>query len=607
MRFLAPVAANFLLLSSAFGFGGLLRRFISLDDSKLDRFVVCSIAGLGIQGFLLFLVGLVRFTRPSILLILVTGAVLGLLTLRQECSRPRWTLKRPQIPLVPAAIVGIILLITLAGGFSEPYGTFRTSDSVAYHYLGPKVWLRQGVITPVLDEAQTAFPATIEVQYAPLLAFGGENGPPFFSVTSFLLMLLVVASLAFRCGLNANRVWWVLALLSAMPAVYRGLYDGMIDVIYACFLLVAARVVFDAVRPAEFALAGLLCGFAMGSKYTGLIAAPLLGVCVLLFPAGARRRFSPSLWRPLGFGFLLALLVSSPWYLRNWIVMGSPIYPPPPLLTKIFPLRYISPDGLQNLNKVMLMVGRALGNDPIHLLMLPYNLTFHTANFESGAGGIGLVPLAFLPFCFRARRWDTFAKGLGLFGFLLTLAWFYTAQESRYLIPAYLIMTIFAVAGWEFVSSGAGRITRALSALTLAVSFLYGLFMIVVARADDVHSGLSSSFAEFRRHRDIPFLESFRYLNGDPSVGKVLILDPFVASYYLDKDYLKPLGRRGEQPIPGIQTPLEALSSPQDWKITHVLDVQSEDGDFKIAGHPKDLTLVFEATGQRIYRVASSK
>ena len=607
MRFLPPVLANLLLLLSAVGWGSLLRPLLPSSFSKIDRWAALPLAGLGVQGLLLFLLGMIRFTPLLILLVLGPGAILGLRWIWQEFSSTQGNSSTLRILPIPLAVVGLVLLVTLLGGLSEPCGTLRSDDSIAYHYLGPKVWLRDAVIHPVFDESLTAFPATVDIEYAPLLAFGGPSGPAFFSVTSLLLMLLVVASTALRCGLSSQQVWWVLALTSAMPAVYRGLHGGMIDVIYACFLLMAARFALDAERPADFIVSGLFCGFAIGSKYTGLLAAPLLCLCVLLFPKNSPRPSLLSTLKLLALGAIVASVVAAPWYIRNWIVAGCPIYPPPPVLAKYFAVRYLPASAIENINHLMLKIGEGLGKDFSHFLLLPFNLTFHTANFEGGAGGIGLVPLAFLPFAFRARSWDVFAKGLALFGVLTTLAWFYTAQESRYLIQAYLIAAIFGVAGWEAVVRIVPRITRPLAALVVAVSVFYGLFMIVSGRIEDVRSAISPSYAERRRHAEIPFFESFHYLNSDPAVGKVLILDPLVPSYYLDRTYLKPLGRHGELSMPGIQSPSDALTDPQQWHITHVLDVQGEDGGFKVPEHPKNLALVFEANGQRIYRVVPAE
>jgi len=36
--------------------------------------------------------------------------------------------------------------------------------------------------------------------------------------------------------------------------------------------------------------------------------------------------------------------------------------------------------------------------------------------------------------------------------------------------------------------------------------------------------------------------------------GKVLILDPMVPAYYLEKSYLNPVGRLGEQSLPGVES-----------------------------------------------------
>jgi hypothetical protein len=63
-------------------------------------------------------------------------------------------------------------------------------------------------------------------------------------------------------------------------------------------------------------------------------------------------------------------------------------------------------------------------------------LTYHTANFH-GAGGIGLCLLALAPFGIVAMRRNTFARSVVLLALLLTCTWFFTQQESRFLIPIY--------------------------------------------------------------------------------------------------------------------------------------------------------------------------
>jgi len=607
MRFLLPAIANLILLLGAFGIGGLVRPLIPQNFSKIDRLVVIPLAGFGLQGLLLFLVGIVRFSLPVVLLILLPAAALGVRCLLQEVRGTAFSSWLSGAPMIPASVIAFVLLVTILGGFAEPVGDIKEnqSDAIAYHYLGPKIWIRDGSIHPVFEETHTAFPATVEVQYAALMMVGGKCAPELFSVTAFALMLLLAAGTALRVGLKPVDSWWVAALISAMPAVYRGSYGGMVDVIYAGFVILAARIVFDSERPGNYVLVGLFCGFAMGTKYIGLIATALVIVCAFLFAASSSVRFSWTTVKQLTIIGLVASIVAFPWYIRNWLILGCPIYPPTPLLATFFHVKFFPSEGIQEFNKEILKLGRGMGTGPLSLLLLPFHLAFHPANFENGAGGIGLVPLAFIPFCLRGLRWERFSKALGLLAVLMTLAWFYTEQESRFLIQVYVIAAIFGVAGWNYVVRATPRLGRILSSLIVAVSLSYGLFMIVSARAGAIHSVLSKSFAERRKQEGIPFLESFRYLNSEPSVRKVLVLGRFVPTYYLDKEYLKLVGRRGEQPWPGIDRPQEVLSEPSRWNITHVLDVRFKDGGFQLPEHPEGLVLIFEANDQRIYRVAS--
>jgi hypothetical protein len=80
-----------------------------------------------------------------------------------------------------------------------------------------------------------------------------------------------------------------------------------------------------------------------------------------------------------------------------------------------------------------------------------------------------------------------------------------------------------------------------------------------------------------------------------------MILSPRVPPYYLDKPYVKPLGRLGEQVLaPNWRDQL--LQELKRLHISDVLDVRAVDDDFKL----KDLVglqLVLEEKDARIYRV----
>ena len=601
MRVLPAIFANLVLLAAAIGFGSLLRRLFPGSFTRIDRLALTLLGGLGILGTLLFCVGQVWFSRTAILLVLLLGVLLSTGVLAEVFRECRAFLGTLSLAILPLAVIGSVLAVNIIGGFAEPTGDMN-SDAIAYHYLGPKVWLREGAIRPVPDEILTSFPGVVESQFAALMSLGGVRAAQLFSVTHLIALLLMAASLARRLGLDQRGAWWVAALSVTMPALHAGAHGGFIDVLFAGFLLAAARIAFDAVALRHYALFGIFCGISMGAKYTALISWLALVFSAFLISFLARRQPARVLLKGLGISCVVAMAVAAPCYLRNWLFFGCPIYPPPPGLLRIFPATKILPAVLFEVQKNVLETGIGMGRNLWSFLLLPFNLTYHTADFR-GAGGIGLAPLALAPFGVLACRRDAFAKGLVLFAFLQMTAWFATAQVSRYAIHVYVLTAIFAVLGWQYVAHAGSRLARALSALVIAVSILYGLYMIIPDRVEDMRAAISPAYEDKREHAQYPYLVSFDYLNNEPSVSKVLILGPHVAAFYSDKPYIKPLGRWGEQTLPDATSLPAVMSQLRDLHVSHVLDVFPEYGPLKLPKNSPGLTLVFERENQKVYRV----
>ncbi len=599
MKVLSAIIANSILLTTALSLGSLLCSLFPKNFIRIDRIVAVLLGGLGMLGTILFCVGQVWFSRVAIVSVLVFCFLLGLRHLVGEVRTWKTPQARFPLPVLPVAIVVVITLLTIIGGCAEPVGDMN-NDAIAYHYLGPTVWLRQGIIRAVPDEVLTYFPVVIETQYAALMSLGGQLAPGLFAIVGLVSICLVIASLASRLRLDQSGVWWTVALVVAMPAVYRGAYGGFIDALFAAFVLAAARIGFDAERLRDYALFGFFCGLSMGTKYTGIVASALLIFCSFSFSVWTNRGKPIGALKSLGVACTVATLVASPFYLRNWIIYGCPIYPPPPILLGFF-TPHISLAVISEVVRNMTESGGGMGRGLKEFLLLPFNLTYHTSNFH-GAGGIGLVPLALGPFGLIERRRDTFAKGLLLFGLLEVTSWFLTAQVSRYLILCYVLGGVFGILGWQHVCRLSSSFARILSALVLFISLFYGVVMIIQGRLDDVNSAISTSFEEKRRLRDTPFVQSFDYLNHDGFMKKVLILDENVAAYYIQKNYIKPFGRWGEE-MHGASNLPELISTLPELGVTHVLDTRFEGGSFKLPDRPAGLTLVFERRNERVFRV----
>lgn len=600
MRLLPAILANLVLAVAALGWGSVLRPLIPKSFPQLDRFVLILLGGLGILGTILFCVGQIWFSRSAIVLVLLAGALLSLRPLTAAIPEYRQALTRVQIPFLPGGIVLVVLLVTAVGGLALPVGD-TNNDSIAYHYLGPKVWLREQVIRAVPEEALTYFPVIVETQYGALMSIGGQRAPGFFAVIGLGCLLLTTASLAIRMGLDPKGAWWATALVAAMPAIYGGAWGGFLDCLFASFVLVAARLAFDATEPRHFVLFGVMCGISAGTKYTGIVASALLFASSFLVKVKADHQHKVHVLRWLGASCVVAIAIASPFYLRNWILYGCPIYPPPPVLLRYFSPKNMLPAEMQEIAKNVRETGRGMGGGVRDFILLPFRLTYHTANFR-GAGGIGLVPLSLAPFGVVARRRDPFVKGLLLFAALQTGAWFVTAQVSRYLILVYVILAVFGVLGWKYASEIGARNGRILSAGVIVISLLYGLWMILSSRVGDLHAAVSSSYEATRRQMENPETASFDFINQEASVKKVLILKAGVATYFLDKPYISPFGRWGEQTL-GTASVQQVLGQLPRLHATHILDIVGPGDKFALPEHSPGLALVFEHQGQRIYRI----
>ena len=587
-----------LLCAAGLGCGAWIGSCLPSTFTNLQRLAFSLLGGLGLLSLLLFLVGQLAFTRPIIFSITLVALLLAIRPLLRTVREYPIAQSSQSLPLLPTAVIAAILLVTAVAGLAQTTGDWN-NDAVAYHFLGPRVWLREGLIRPVPDNSLTAFPAIPETLFATLYATGGDRAPDASSAIILGLLLAVCVSLAIRFGLTTRQALWSAAIIATMPAVYTGSHGGFVDGLYAAFILAAARIGFDAVHPREWAIFGLFCGLAMGTKYTALLAVPALLACCTFATVVKDRQFF-FIIQNLGIAAAIAGFVAAPFYLRNSLLLGCPVYPPPPVHLLSCTPKYFSPQALDDLRNYVLQRGSGLGRGWLAFIKLPWNLTFYTANFHGG-GGIGLCPLGLAPFGAFALRKNKFAQPLLGLALLLTSLWFVTQQESRFLIHVYVIAAVFSVAGWNYIALRTH--SRILAATLVAVSIAYGALMIERAQAEKLHAVFSPSFAQQRAAAEIPYFAAFEFLNGTPAVQRVLILDRSVTPFYSRKPYFKPIGTWNEHTIPGIAVSAQALPQVHQFKISHVLDVISPLSGFQIAAGFPGLTLVFDSANQRVYRV----
>lgn len=229
----------------------------------------------------------------------------------------------PQIPwLVFATLVALLAFVVGFGALQSPLTLY---DSLSYHLYFPARWLLAHRITIVptsfSDPAQAYQPGDGELFFLWLMApFHGDLVARVGQLPFLLLGAVAIYALAMRLGApRANAGVAVLLYLCARPVVEQAV-GADVDLISSAMLLTSIYFGIAAVgrdNVADWLLWGVSLGLFWGSKYLALAYSPV----VLVFPfiRGIRRR---ALWAIPGIAAF-----AMPWYLRNWVVAGSPIYP----------------------------------------------------------------------------------------------------------------------------------------------------------------------------------------------------------------------------------------------------------------------------------------
>lgn len=219
----------------------------------------------------------------------------------------------------------------------------RGFDIYQYHWAVPQLYLLHHAIYALPGWAHANFPFNSEMLNTLALACGSQEAAVFIQgAFGLLAIILIVGFLYRRFGFLAA---WLGAALSICNNLVAGLlvsgYAELAVTFYAVASLVVVLAWLDQREQTAgmplLVLAGLFAGFGLGAKYTeGQV---IVGIALLLIGVGVIRLVGPRRQgKPLlpAFGRLLAdlmiygaaiLLAVLPWLLKDWVLLGNPIYP----------------------------------------------------------------------------------------------------------------------------------------------------------------------------------------------------------------------------------------------------------------------------------------
>ncbi len=340
---LANVAADLLtwlsMMAVATALGARLTRQVTYH-SLLERLVFS--AGLGLICFSLFTfgLGLAGLLYRWLFVVLLVGA--GLLLWREFRDLGRalrqadWPRPQGRWETFLSLFVVATLLLALPIALTPP----TNWDSLLYHLVGPDRHLQAHRFSIEFDNYLLFAPGFTEMLFTVGMGIKGDIVP---RLIHFGYLLMTMGAL----GAFAARHWerrlglLAVALFLSFPTALGISTRAYVDFSLAFYTFGALYAVVNWLHREErrtdqqqegsaswgwLILAGLFCGAAPSVKYNGVMTPVILGA--VLAWALLRRRLPAR--RTLVGALVIAgltLVVAAPWYLKNIVVTGNPIYP----------------------------------------------------------------------------------------------------------------------------------------------------------------------------------------------------------------------------------------------------------------------------------------
>lgn len=519
----------------------LLRLLGALPRAPHGHLLVGLTTGLGLASMLGLALAAAGALRPAPIVVAGVAALVaggpGLLGALRAVRAPRG--------LAAWSLVGVCALLLLAEAptwFAPPVGGDQTKYQLAY----PRLYALAGGLVPTPWSFWGSQQWLQNFVYAIAYALRGENLARLLNATSGVLAALALATLVRR---HLDRRLGVVAgaLFFTMPMCWSQMVRAGADTSLVAYAALAVTAWLDWAtgrRASDLRRAGVLAGLAGGTKVMGLLVPALVELGVVAVLVQRRPSAGRFVATSLAYG-LLALVMLSPWYVRNLVETGNPILP---FGQRLFAGRDWSVEAEAYLDvyydQYRTREAAQRGARPykgVEVALFPWDLTMHPESFEKGkrqGQDVSPFALAFLPaiVLLRRRRAAALAVaaiGIGYIAIIAGGAW----AHPRYVLPG-IALTLAAATPAARALCGR-RLLAAVVAVTVAGNLALISRMLRPMWPDQVRVALGRLAPE-----DFLVRYSERYVfwrqanQAVPASGRVLVFEKIPHPYYIERPFV---------------------------------------------------------------------
>jgi hypothetical protein len=299
-------------------------------------------------------------------------------------------------------------------------------DALWYHLELPRQWLQQGGPVDRIEDYVSLYPLTWELVFGVGLALGGDVAARLLHFACLPLIAIILFEATKRFG--AGSPWVACALFATVPTVIWQASTAYVDLALALHLTLALYALLRyatgsgpafAKDPARsrrsgslisgtreggrvwLVMAAIQFGVAAATKHLGLaamaIAASMLVVAriVAVKKSGVMTVIGRDALivaiRPALVLVAIALIFPAPWYVRNWLLSGNPVFPEMFEVFGAYPPERWDMFAERGLDQFKAHFGRP--RTFLNMLRLPWDVTVHGALYGGSLGPLLLILL----------------------------------------------------------------------------------------------------------------------------------------------------------------------------------------------------------------------
>jgi 4-amino-4-deoxy-L-arabinose transferase-like glycosyltransferase len=457
-----------------------------------------------------------------------------------------------------------LLLLTLICLALLAYTPPIDRDGLIHHLQIPKLYLQHGAMYEIPELVFSYYPMNLALLYMGALYLGNDILPKYIHMAFALATALLLYS-HLKQRLPLRYAWLGAIFFLSIPIIVKLSITVYVDLGLVFFSTASLLLLFrwvESKRLSHLLWAGICCGLAIGTKYNGLLVLFLLAFMLpILFlrsqEEGERKAF-PALKATVLF-CCAALLAASPWFVRNTLWTGNPIYP---LYNGVFnpqaaaPIEDSATDGGERSSGVRgVFATRYLlyGESTLQLMLLPVRIFSHEGQDDDPRFFDGrlnpfllLLPLLALLCLGRMdRKTRREQVALAAFALLYFLYAFNTGVlRVRYLVPMVPFLVILSMQGLYQLDLLTARYRR-----INQMAWLLPVTLLLVWNASYIHQQFQKleplHYITGKLSRDeylaqqLPEYSLMQYAHANlPESAKILCLFMGWRGYYLDRPHL---------------------------------------------------------------------